>query len=226
MNTYKELENSRNYDKAYREAVDIELNGFKRAEPNPDEAEIIEAFLKAHSDIDQMETDGTITYEQCRRIHDKLEEFGLDALLTEAHFNKIVNSVIKADLKKTTLSKVCKIANKIRSMSRSEAFIKAWEIVKAGSMELPVKGVSFGNRQEALRRLATYSPEQIRVFIMPEPGNPVDRKAAAVMAGVQNGRGYYCIGYLPKEYAPAGFKAAGIKVLTGDIHGARIAVTV
>jgi hypothetical protein len=44
--------------------------------------------------------------------------------------------------------------------------------------------MSFGNRQEALRRLAGYSPEQVKAFVVPEPENSADKKASAVMVGV------------------------------------------
>jgi hypothetical protein len=37
---------------------------------------------------------------------------------------------------------------------RRAAFVEAWAIVKAGGLEVAVRGVSFGNRQEALRHLA------------------------------------------------------------------------
>ena len=126
-------------------------------------------------------------------------------------------------------SKVMAIGNRLSSrMDRHDAFVRAWAIVKAGGLELAVKGTSFGNRQEALKRLAAYAPEQVRAFVVPEPENAADRKAARVMVGVQNGRGLYCLGYLPAEYAPAvgGFKAAGLRVLDGDIRGARLALAV
>jgi hypothetical protein len=125
-------------------------------------------------------------------------------------------------------SKAMGLGNRLAPrMGRSAAFVKAWAIVKAGGLELAVKGVSFGNRQEALRRLAGYSPEQVRAFVVPEPENAADRKAATVMVGRQNGRGLYCLGYLPAEYAPAaaGFKAAGLRVLDGDLRGARLTLT-
>jgi hypothetical protein len=110
---------------------------------------------------------------------------------------------------------------------RSAAFALAWSIVKAGGIELAVKGVSFGSRQEALRRLAKYSPEAVRVFIAPEPGNKADSKAAAVWVGVQNGRGLYRLGYLPANIAPAAasLKVAGLRVIGGDIRGARITLS-
>jgi len=126
-------------------------------------------------------------------------------------------------------SKIFRIGNRLSSrMDRHDAFVRAWAIVKAGGLELAVKGVSFGNRQEALKRLAAYAPDQVRAFVVPEPENAADRKAAAVMVGVQYGRGLYCLGYLPAEYAPAaaGFKAAGLRVLDGDIRGARLALAV
>jgi hypothetical protein len=126
-------------------------------------------------------------------------------------------------------AKVFKMANRMAErMGRREAFVKAWATVKAGGCEVSLKGVTFGSRQEALKRLARYSPELVRAFIVPEPENKFDGKAAAVWVGIQNGFGLYCLGYLPREYAPAaaGFKAAGLKVLDGDIRGARLALAV
>ena len=126
-------------------------------------------------------------------------------------------------------SKVMGLGNRLSSrMDRHEAFVKAWAIVKAGGLELAVKGVSFGNRQEALKRLSRYAQDQVRAFVVPEPENAADRKAARVMVGVQNGRGLYCMGYLPAEYAPAAasLKAKGLRVLDGDIRGARLALAV
>jgi hypothetical protein len=127
-------------------------------------------------------------------------------------------------------SKAMSLGNRLSSrMDRHDAFVRAWQIVKAGGLELAVKGVSFGNRQEALRRLASYAPDQVRAFIVPEPENKADNKAARVMVGVQNGKGLYCMGYLPREYAPAAksLKAARLRVLDGgDIRGARLALAV
>jgi hypothetical protein len=122
-------------------------------------------------------------------------------------------------------SKVMTLGNRLASrMGRSAAFVRAWQIVKAGGLELAVRGVSLGNRQEALRRLAGYAREQVRAFIVPEPTNPVDPQAVAVMVGVQNGKGLYRLGYLPREYAPAAasIRVTGLRVLEGDIRGARI----
>jgi hypothetical protein len=126
-------------------------------------------------------------------------------------------------------SKVMSLGNKLAArMDRHDAFVEAWRVVKAESLELPVNGVSFGNRQEALRRLAAYDPSQVRVWTAPEPENPADPKAVAVMVMVQGGRGCYRLGHLPKEQTALAsvFKAASIRVLDGDIRGARVALAV
>jgi hypothetical protein len=101
-------------------------------------------------------------------------------------------------------SKVVSLANRLSPRmdgDRSAAFIRAWQIVKAGGLELAVKGVSFGNRQEALKRLAAYSPEQVRAVLVPEPTNPVDPAAVAVMVGVNGGKGLFRLGYVPRNMA-------------------------
>jgi hypothetical protein len=101
-------------------------------------------------------------------------------------------------------SKVVTIGNKLapRMGDRRAAFVQAWIIVKAGGLELAVRGVSFGNRQEALRRLAAYNPAQVRAVLVPEPANPVDPGAVAVMVGVNGGKGLYRLGYVPRTLAP------------------------
>jgi hypothetical protein len=65
-----------------------------------------------------------------------------------------------------------------------------------------VRGVSFENRQEALRRLSRYSPDQVRAVLAPEPANPADPAAVAMMVGVQGGKGLYRLGYVPRSLAP------------------------
>jgi len=115
-------------------------------------------------------------------------------------------------------SKVMGLGNRLSArMGRSAAFTAAWKIVKNGGIELSVKGTSFGLRQEALKRLTRYSPELVRVFIGAETENTVDRKAAAVYVGINNGRGFFKLGFLPREYAPAAasLKAKGLKVIGG-----------
>jgi hypothetical protein len=102
-------------------------------------------------------------------------------------------------------SKVMTLGNKLAPRmggDRKAAFVEAWAIVKAGGLEVAVRGVSFGNRQEALKRLAAYAPEQVKAVLVPEPENPADPAAAAVMAGVQGGRGLFRLGYVPRTLAP------------------------
>jgi len=125
---------------------------------------------------------------------------------------------------------VCRIANRLsRTVSRKEAFTEAWRIVKNGAVSFPVRGVTVGSRQEALRRLAKYEPANVRAFIMPEPENPADRNALAVMVGVNYGKGYYKLGYIPADstaYAAAVRGKVSIKVIGGDIRGCRLTLAV
>ena len=125
---------------------------------------------------------------------------------------------------------VFQIGNRLsRTMPRKDAFIQAWQIVKSGSVCFPVRGVTVGSRQEALRRLTQYEPSQVRAFLMPEPENKFDSHAIAIMVGVQNGRGLYRLGYIPaNETAKAAAiqGRASIRVLPGDINGARLTLAV
>ena len=140
----------------------------------------------------------------------------------------------------TMKSKVMALGNKLAPRmggDRTAAFIQAWAIVKAGGLELAVKGVSFGNRQEALRRLAAYKPAQIRAVFVPEPQNTADPAAVAVMVGVNNGRGFYRLGYIPRNLSPVVAALGGVlpalRVVSGSwgwsgktTFGARIALAV
>jgi hypothetical protein len=133
-------------------------------------------------------------------------------------------------------SKAMTLGNKLapRYGDRREAFIRAWAIVKAGGVELPVRGVSFGTRQEALRRLARYNPADVRAVLVPEPSNPADPAAVAVMVAVQGGKGLYKLGYVPCEAAPvaAVLIACGthagrlprFRLVEGESRGARVAL--
>jgi hypothetical protein len=129
-------------------------------------------------------------------------------------------------------SAVCKIANRIsRDVSRHDAFVQAWAIVKARGLELAVRGVSFGNRQEALRRLAAYNPAQVRAVLVPEPANPRDPAAVAVMVGVNGGRGLYRMGYVPRNLAPVvaalRVQLPRLRLVEGEYsRGARLALGV
>ena len=129
-------------------------------------------------------------------------------------------------------SKVMALGNRLaaKGNDRSAAFVRAWQIVKSGSLEIAVKGVAFGNRQEALRRLAAYEPAKIKAVLVPEPTNPVDPAAVAVMVGVNGGRGLFRLGYVPRtmtrEVAAIRNQLPTIRILDGDIRGARLALAV
>jgi hypothetical protein len=137
-------------------------------------------------------------------------------------------------------SKVMTLGNKLAPRmggDRKAAFVEAWAIVKAGGLELAVKGVSFGNRQEALRHLAAYAPEQVKVVLVPEPSNPADPRAVAVMVGVNGDKGLFRLGYMPRNLAPVvaalGGKLPALRVVSGTwgfsgrtTFGARLALAV
>jgi len=139
-------------------------------------------------------------------------------------------------------SKVMALGNKLsKALPRRYAFTRAWAIVKAGGIELAVKGVTFGNRQEALRRLAIYAPDQVKAVLVPEPENPVDHNAVAVMVGVQGGKGLFRLGYVPRELCPVvdalrgnhSLQFPALRVVSGTwgrthktTYGARVALAV
>jgi hypothetical protein len=128
-------------------------------------------------------------------------------------------------------SKVMTLGNKLapRTGDRRAAFIQAWAVVKKGAVELKAAGTSFGRRPEALIRLASYSPARVRAFIVPEPENPADPAALKIMAGVQGGRGYFCMGYIPREAVPvvAALRTLPAVRVAGDaVKGLRLRFTV
>jgi hypothetical protein len=128
-------------------------------------------------------------------------------------------------------SAVCRIGNKIAAKTgdRKTAFETAWQIVKAGSVELKVAGVTFGTRQEALRRLAAYRPQDIHTVLVPE-NNPYDPNAIAVKVTVNGARGIYRLGYIAREQAgivkPFLGKVPELRILDGEIKGARLRLAV
>jgi hypothetical protein len=129
-------------------------------------------------------------------------------------------------------SKAMSLGNRLSAggNNRSAAFVRAWAIVKAGTVELAVRGVSYGTRQEALRRLARYNPADVKTFLVPEPENQADPAALAVMVMVNGGRGVYRLGYVPREQTSVvrAFrgKLPALRVITGDINGARLRLAI
>jgi hypothetical protein len=127
--------------------------------------------------------------------------------------------------------RVFEVGNRLSAdMSRTAAFGKAWALVKAQAVTVSVRGVTFGSRQIALRRLARYPAQQVRAFLMPEPENTYDPDAIAVMVGVNGGRGYYKLGYVPASEAKAvnalGRRIVNVAVKQGTTCGAAVTVRV
>ena len=113
-----------------------------------------------------------------------------------------------------------------KGFTRSAAFVQAWGMTKARHITRVV-GVTVGNRQEALRRLARYGRDQIRVALVHEAGNQVDGNAVAVIVEVAGSRGYR-VGYLARETATilsraldklGGMVAATVEEITGGTAG-------
>ena len=137
-------------------------------------------------------------------------------------------------------SKVMVLGNKLTPKmdgDRTAAFTRAWAIVKAGGLEIAVKGTSFANRQEALKRLANYAPEQIRAVLVPEPANPRDSNAVVVLVGVQGGKGLFKLGYVPanltRVVSAMGRQLPAVRIVSGTwgfshntTYGARLALGV
>jgi hypothetical protein len=119
--------------------------------------------------------------------------------IAEKEAYKKMTAIKKAN---ETKSKVCVIANHlIRSgLNRSEAFKKAWDIVKLESIQTRVTGVTVGNRQQAIENLKKYDIENISISLEREADNEFDKNAIAVKA-IFKGKGGYIIGYINKKLA-------------------------
>lgn len=108
-------------------------------------------------------------------------------------------------MKKITVIRrmVTTMANRLKKMglTLSAAFKKAWELVKGQTVETKVAGVTKGNRQKALHRIATkYSPEAVKVTLERDKANLYDNNAVKVVISV-NGSASYDLGYIPRNLA-------------------------
>lgn len=86
-----------------------------------------------------------------------------------------------------------------KKWSMSEALRWAWKMVKH-RITTKVAGVSFGKRQEAIKRLCNYAPRRVVFTLRREEENPYDENAIAVDVTVI-GKGTFHMGYLPKDIA-------------------------
>jgi len=96
------------------------------------------------------------------------------------------------------------LANRIydtqKGESLTEAFKTAWALAKNEKFRTNIAGVSFGNRQQALRRLGLYDTEQINVRLERDKWNGHDANAIKVNVSVNNGAEYH-LGYIPRNLA-------------------------
>lgn len=108
-------------------------------------------------------------------------------------------------MKKITIIRrmVATMANRLKKMglTLSAAFKKAWELVKGQRIETKVAGVTKGNRQKALHRIATkYRPEDVTVQLVRDAANLYDNHAVMVDVSVK-GSASYTLGFIPRNLA-------------------------
>lgn len=99
--------------------------------------------------------------------------------------------------------KVVTIANRLKKMglNLSAAFKKAWELIKGETVETKVAGVTKGNRQLALHKIATkYGAAAVKVTLERDRANLYDNHAVKVIITV-NGSKAYDLGYIPRNLA-------------------------
>ena len=133
---------------------------------------------------------------------------------------------------------VTTIANRINKKLNdlSASFKQAWQIVKGRELVSKVAGVTFNNRQAALKKLDRHEASSVNVSLEREASNPFDNNAVKVNVSVKDGKPYH-LGYIPKDLAaliaPVLDKGIGLiarfKGVTGGYyedmhHGALITV--
>lgn len=96
---------------------------------------------------------------------------------------------------------VATMANQLHKLgySLSQAFRTAWKRVKE-SMTCRVSGVTYENRQQLLKYIASQREEDLTVYLRRDKANIYDRYAVAVVVGIK-GVGFAHIGYLAKGLA-------------------------
>lgn len=108
-------------------------------------------------------------------------------------------------MKKITVIRrmVTTMANRLKKMglTLSAAFKRAWELVKGQCIETKVAGVTKGNRQKALHRIATvYRPEDVTVQLVRDAANLHDNCAVRVYVSVKGSKSYL-LGFVPRNLA-------------------------
>ena len=98
---------------------------------------------------------------------------------------------------------VATMANRLKKMglTLSAAFKKAWALVNGHTVETKIAGVTKGNRQKALHRIAAkYSPADVAVKLVRDSANLYDNHAVRVDISVK-GSEMYTIGFIPHNLA-------------------------
>ena len=98
--------------------------------------------------------------------------------------------------------KVATTANRLKKLgyTLSNAFRKAWALIKGENITSKVSGTTKGNRQKALEHLTRYNPQAVAVRLEREPTNLYDRYAIKVIVSVNNSADY-TLGYIPSNIA-------------------------
>ena len=95
------------------------------------------------------------------------------------------------------------MANRLKKMglTLSAALKKAWELIKGNTISTKIAGVTKGNRQLALHRIATlYRSEQVKITLERDRTNLFDNNAVKVLVSI-NGSDSYEIGFIPRNLA-------------------------
>lgn len=106
---------------------------------------------------------------------------------------------------KNTRRTVAILANKLRKYlkSLSNAFRKAWKMVKRGVIYTAAAGVTFRSIQEVIAWLNRMDPRDICLSLCRETGNRSDQNAVKIYAHVIPLGKKACIGYLKRDLAAA-----------------------
>lgn len=97
---------------------------------------------------------------------------------------------------------VCIMANKLKraGYTLSGAFRKAWKQVRL-SMMIKAAGITFENRQERLRFLKRFRPEDLTITLEREPGSRYDSNAIRIVVHILPLSRRTVIGYVPRRIA-------------------------
>lgn len=101
-----------------------------------------------------------------------------------------------------------------------------WKTVrfKADFIYTKVRGTTFGDRQDTLRKLSLFEPKNIELKLLRQADNPYDHNAVLVVASIQ-GVEEKDVGYLSKEISswlsPIMDQGGGVVVLFSEVTGVK-----